>query len=402
MRSFRPYSGIPSLPCNKVWAEIDRSALINNYKVLCGMTPGSRHICVVKADSYGHISAICVDALLDAGCDFFAVSCIEEAIEVRRICNVKNPDADILILSYVDPSYARSLSEYNIIQTVVSRAHADALNVEAEHAHCKLRVHIALDTGMNRVGLCARNDDECALAINAVKDIASKKNLSVEGMFTHFSKADDDEASVFAPDSHTKKQFERFNTVRTALQNDGLSLFCHVCNSAAAVRFPNFALDGVRFGILLYGVMPSRHLQAMTKPVMSLHTVISHIHSLPKGEAVSYGGDFVSDSDRIIATLPIGYADGFLRAYSGASVTVHTKSGSFSSPIVGRICMDQCMIDVTGLGVAVGDKITIFGNDKEQLSSLARLAGTIEYEVLCLISGRVPRIPRKDSSTEQE
>ena len=170
------------------------------------------------------------------------------------------------------------------------------------------------------------------------------------------------------------------------------NLLCHACNSAAALRIPEYTLDAVRLGISLYGVPPSKHFERITTPVMSLHTIISHIHPLPAGEKVGYGGNFAPGSDRIIATLPIGYADGFLRAYTGFCVTVRTDSGDFRAPIVGNICMDQCMVDVTDIPCKVGDKVTIFGDDPEDLTTLAYLADTIEYEVLCLISARVPRI----------
>ena len=158
------------------------------------------------------------------------------------------------------------------------------------------------------------------------------------------------------------------------------------------MRFPDLTLDGVRLGILLYGAAPSKHVNAKVSPVMSLHTSISRVHRLPAGQRVSYGGDFIADTDRTIAALPIGYADGFLRAYQGFKVTVHTRAGDFKAPIIGRICMDQCMIDITDIPAAVGDKITLFGQDKTDLSRLSEMAKTIEYEALCLISGRVPRI----------
>jgi hypothetical protein len=182
MRPFRLYSDTPSLPTSKVWAEIDTVALQNNYKILCDRIPDVRHICVVKADSYGHTSAICVDVLLDAGCDFFAVSCIEEAIEVRSICRAKNRHADILILGYTDPRYAKELCEHDIIQSVISKEHGLLLSREAETAGCRIRVHIALDTGMNRVGICARNDIECQSAAKDIKELIRKSGISVEGM----------------------------------------------------------------------------------------------------------------------------------------------------------------------------------------------------------------------------
>lgn len=393
---------MPYLPRTKVWAEIDKNALINNYKLLCAKTPDTKHICVVKADAYGHTSAICVGALLDAGCDFFAVSCIEEAIEVRNLCGIKNPAAEVLILGYTDPRCARQLSEYNIIQTIVDEEHAIALEDAAKHENCRIRAHIALDTGMNRIGLCAETADECKAAANTVKRLTDSPNLSVEGMFTHFAQADEEETAALAPESKTKLQFERFVSVKKALEESNIKLFCHVCNSAAAVRFPEFALDGVRLGILLYGVRPSCKMTAETSPVMSLHTVISHIHPLATGDKVSYGGKYEADSDKTIATLPIGYADGFIRAYSGAKVTVHTENGDYKAPIIGRICMDQCMIDVTGIPAETGDRVTVFGCSPEELSALAAIADTIEYEVLCLISGRVPRIAKKSNDPKSE
>lgn len=401
MESFRLYSGIPSLPDGKVWAEINTQALADNYRILCDKTPEVRHICVVKADAYGHTSAICVDTLLEAGCDFFAVSCIEEAIEVRKRCCMKDRFAEILILGYTDPKHAKTISKNNIIQAVVDEDHGAALIREATVIGCRVRVHIALDTGMNRIGLCARNDKECMRAADAVRALTAEEHLSVEGLFTHFSKADEEEASVFAPESHTRIQAKRFMTVQSLLKDSGIELFCHACNSSAAVRFPEYAFDGVRLGILLYGVRPSQHICAETAPVMSLHTVISHIHGLTTGESVSYGGRYVAMSDIVIATLPIGYADGFLRAYEGAEVTVHTRFGDRKTPIIGRICMDQCMVDLTGIPAEIGDKVTVFGGDPESLSALAALADTIEYEVICLISGRVPRIAKDDEAHER-
>lgn len=389
------YSNLPELDEHKVWAEIDTENLIYNYELLCSLTPGVRHICVVKADAYGHISNLCVRVLLDAGCSFFAVACIEEAISVRNICDEKGIDANILILGYTDSRQAEILSQNRIIQTILSEEYAQKLNRDAAEQSCIVKTHIALDTGMNRIGICAQNEAQCSEAVKAISRIVSLGNLSVEGMFTHFARADEELDRVTAPDSHTKKQYKWFSAVKHGLEKRGISLFCHVCNSAAAIRLPEYKADGVRFGISLYGVPPSRHMKSITKPVMSLHTVISHIHDLIPGETVGYGGSYSADTHRTVATLPIGYADGFLRAYRGYFVTVQTSQGNFKAPVIGKVCMDQCMIDVTELPVHVEDKVTIFGYDPEDLSRLANLAGTIEYEVLCLISARVPRICKK-------
>lgn len=382
------YSSLPPLSDHKVFAQIDVEALVYNYKLLCSYTKGTHHICVVKADAYGHVSDVCTSALLDAGCRFFAVSCIEEAISVRKVCREKETDADILILGYTDCRQAALLSENDIIQTALSFEYARTLNSEAEAKNCCVRIHAALDTGMNRIGISTCSDEECFKAAILVKKINKFNNLSLEGLFTHFARADEDEELDM---SCTKKQFDRFMSVKNMLAESGIDLFCHVCNSAAAVKFPELALDGVRFGIMLYGVDTVGKNLGL-RPVMSLKTVVSHIHTLLAGEAVSYGGNYTSDTERTIATLPLGYADGFVRAYSGFKVTVTTSDGNFKAPVVGRICMDQCMIDVTGIPVKVGDVVTIFGDNSEDLFELAKRAGTIEYECLALVSARVPRV----------
>lgn len=394
------YSDIPRLKEHKVWAEIDIDALTDNYKKLCKLTPCQRHICVVKGDAYGHTAEMCVKALLSSGCRFFAVSCIEEALAVRKYCG--NAEADVLILGYTVPNQVEELTHNNIIQTVISGEYAEKLASAAKSANAKPRVHIALDTGMNRIGIRARSIDECNSAADFTEKLIESDAFMVEGMFTHFAMADEESNAALASDSRTREQFERFNSVRIALENKNIKLFCHVCNSAAALRFPEYALDGVRFGISLYGIPPSKHFEPITKPVMSLHTVIAHIHTVPAGEKVSYGGRFAPDSDRLVATLPIGYADGLLRRFSGFSVTVQTISGRYKAPIVGSICMDQCMIDITDLPVSVGDKVTVFGDDHEDISALAALADTIEYEILCLVSARVPRIIKTDKFSESE
>ena len=386
---------MPQFSYHKVWAEINCDALKYNYKLLCDMIPNAERICVVKADAYGHISSVCVKALLEAGSTFFAVSCIEEALAVRKICESCQNPSRILILGYTDVSQADILAGNDIIQTILSKEYASELNAAAANKNCIVKTHISIDTGMNRVGICAQSSKECASAADDISEIVTYPSLSVEGMFTHFARADEDYETVSADDSHVRKQFSRFNIIRNLLLDKGIKLFCHACNSAAAVRFPEYALDGVRIGILLYGARPSGFVNVQVKPVMSLKTVIVHTHNLNVGETVSYGGHYSSNEERTIATLPIGYADGFLRAYSGHMVTVHTPKGNFKAPVVGNVCMDQCMIDITDIPATAGNTVTLFGNDPEDLSRLAKMAGSIEYEVLCLISARVPRVVKE-------
>ena len=393
-RIYKLYSSLTELEQRKTWAEIDLAALRSNYLLLrdtfCSSDANTRLIAVVKAEAYGHGAPECVRTLLSEGCDFFAVSCIDEAVAVRGVCDGESKKADILILGYTHPSLASQLARFNIIQTLLSEDYAVKLNAAAHDANVSLRTHVALDTGMNRIGFVAHTADEIAATVAAISRVHRFSNLLIEGMFTHFARADE------APDGEgnwrTDQQSERYHAVRCGLETRGIQIpFHHACNSAASVRRAADRMDGVRVGILLFGARPSDYIELPLKPVMKLKTVISHLHKLQPGEAVSYGGTYTAETERLIATMPIGYADGFLRAYSGSFVTVHTQDGPCAVPIVGRICMDQCMIDVTDTGARPGDVVTLFGNDPKELYAYADRAATIDYECLCLISSRVTR-----------
>ncbi len=391
---YKLYSSLTELEQRKTWAEIDLDALRRNYRLLRETVQlqdkSTRIIAVVKAEAYGHGAPECVRTLLAEGCDFFAVSCIDEAVAVRAVCDGAHKDADILILGYTQPSLASQLARFNIIQTLLSEDYAWNLEEAASEANMTVRTHLALDTGMNRIGFAAHSPDEIQATVSAIARVMQFSHLSVEGMFTHFARADEDIDGE--GEARTNCQSARYREVCHALEERGIRIpFHHACNSAATVRRPNDYLNGVRIGILLFGARPSDQIELPLKPVMKLKTVISHLHKLLPGEAVSYGGTYTADSERLIATMPIGYADGFLRAYSGSFVTVETREGLRSAPIVGRICMDQCMIDVTGTGAQTGDVVTLFGGDPKELYAYADRASTIDYECLCLISSRVTR-----------
>ncbi|MBR3894055.1 MAG: alanine racemase [Clostridia bacterium] len=391
---YKLYSSLTDLEQCKTRAEIDLDALRSNYRLLkdtfCPPDSSTRMIAVVKAEAYGHGAPECVRTLLSEGCDFFAVSCIDEAVAVRMVCDRERKSADILILGYTPTKLATHLARYNIIQALLSEDYAVKLDAAAQEANVLVRAHAAIDTGMNRIGFVAHSDDEIAAAVTAISRVHRLSHLRLEGMFTHFSRAD--EAPGGEGETRTEQQAARYRAVRRGLEERGVQIpFHHVCNSAAAVRRASDRLDGVRVGILLFGARPSDYIELPLKPVMKLKTVISHLHKLLPGEAVSYGGDYTAESERLIATIPIGYADGFLRAYSGAFVTVHTALGAKTAPIVGRICMDQCMIDVTNTGAQTGDTVTLFGGDPKELYAYADRASTVDYESLCLISSRVTR-----------
>ena len=399
---YRLYSTLPLMEHKKTRAEIDLDALRDNYRTLLDLArtddSAVRFIAVVKSEAYGHGAPQCVSALLEEGCDFFAVSSVAEAVAVRQTCDLHQKKADVLILGYTSPSLSQELAKYDIIQTLLSEDYAQKLNQAAADAGVTVRTHVAVDTGMNRIGVCVHSQDSLQAAAAAVERMVRSSHLRVEGMFTHFSRADEEgEGEKF-----TEEQSRRYQALRWELESRGVHIpFHHACNSAASVLRRGDRMNGVRVGILLYGVCPSERLDWLSlKPVLKLKTVITHVHSLSTGESVGYGGKYTAESPRIIATAPIGYGDGFLRGYRGAEVTVETASGMKKAVIVGNICMDQCMIDVTDIDARAGDSITFFGNCPQELNDYAKRAGIIRYECLCLISSRVPRVYRHSEKGE--
>ena len=392
----RTYSNLPTLAAHKAWAEVSPEALIRNYRFLDGLVkekkPDARMITVVKADGYCHSNEICIPAFLEAGCDFFAVSSIEEAVAVREVAKRCKKHPDILILGYTPPSEAPTLAKYDIIQCLISREYAKLLSDYAVQARVRIRVHVKVDTGMNRIGFPAHSPDEIEAAADEILSAIAYPRIEAEGIFSHFARSDED-LSASPENDLNRIQFERFMALDAALKRRGAPvLMRHICNGAAAIRFDaEYLLEGVRFGLWLYGLGAPEFMDVLD-PALKLRTVVAHLHPLLPGESVGYGGTYRSDVLRTIATLPIGYADGFLRSYRDGRVTVHTASGDVTAPLVGRICMDQCMIDVTGLPVALGDTVTLFGTTPYDVRDLAERGGTIEHEVLCLVSARIPRV----------
>ncbi len=396
-REYRLYSALPKIGNAVKWAQIDLARLRSNYRLLCrALFEKKRHlrvIAVVKADAYGHGAEACVRTLLGEGCDFFAVSCIEEALAVRRVCDACEKNADVLILGYTDPTFAELLSEQRLTQALLSEEYAVQLNAAATDAGVSVLSHVAVNTGMNRIGFGARNEEETEESGRAILRVSALPSLSLCGMFTHFARADEETAEGLLA---TRRQAARYRALRELLEKNGFCVpFHHTCNSAAALWGDVDPFDGVRLGILLYGVAPALHRGLALLPVMRLQARILHIHTLFPGEEVGYGGEFVAGSERKIAVLGIGYADGWLRAYRGSTVYVHTGKGVCAASAVGRICMDQCMLDVTDTAACVGDVVTLFGDEPGQLASLSQAADSIDYESLCLISSRVLRTYRE-------
>ena len=417
MNHVKLHEAFPLLPGMRARAVIDTEALVQNFHALMApvraVSPHTLPIAVVKADAYGHGIRPAVSALLSAGCRSFAVACLEEAVALRRLLRelltgtVSDRNVDILVLGYTDPKNAPILALYHIATALISAEYARRLLACAHEARVTVRGHVALDTGMNRIGFPAHTDEEIAATVATVEALhangkpTEEGGLILDGLFTHFARADEDyDTEMRSSASMTMTQYARYRRVLEALEAAGIRpRVCHVCNSAASVRFPGACpegcLDAVRLGINLYGYgVKNAEVGGgvSMKPTMRLETVVTHVHTLLPGETVGYGGTFASDTPRTLATLPIGYADGWIRAFSGATVTLHTPSGDVAAPIVGRICMDQCMVDVTDLPVEVGTPVTLFGETSAQLESLAERAHTIPYELLCLITARIPRV----------
>lgn len=357
-------------------AHIDMAAAEANYRRIRALVDRTNEnteiICVVKADAYGHGMERFAALYRSLGVKSYAVSNLDEAKALRTMIG---DEGMILILGYTDPQYAHVLCKYNITQTVFSAEYAAALSAALTE---DIPVHFKVDTGMNRLGFPANGE-----GVEQILECAALPHLCPDGIFTHFATADEDN------EDGTWVQFERFISFVHALNGHGLHFrLRHACNSAGTLRFPEMYLDAVRCGIILYGLSPSMAVRDDGLiPVMSLTSKIIHIHDLREGDSVSYGGIFTADRPMRVATVPIGYDDGLLRKYgTQCGMFIH---GKFAK-ILGKICMDQCMVDVTNIRCAVGDEVEIFGTH-QGADVLARSAGTINYEVTCIVGKRVPR-----------
>lgn len=353
------------------YATINLNNLRNNYNIIKKIiTPPAGVICVVKADAYGHGVKRCSETLYEEGARCFAVATIAEALELRQILGY---EADIIIMGYTQCTHADLLSEHDIIQTVYSPQYARMLN---DSLNGNIRAHIKVNTGMNRLGFDNAED------LISVKDL---EHLRYEGIYTHFACSDEPSNDI------TMTQYQKFIKFINA---SGMEFkIKHAANSGAIMNYPQTHLDAVRAGIILYGLKldnqnPNINDYGM-KPVLTLISTISHIHNIKKGETVGYGAAFAAQRDMQLITVSIGYADGFIRSYNKGMVTVNGKV----LPIIGRICMDQFMADATGIEVNIGDKVYLFGDDAiMKTEQYAELASTINYETVCTISKRVPRL----------
>lgn len=368
----------------RTWAEINIHNLQYNFDVVRNAVGSAKVCCVIKANAYGHGAIKLAQMYQKRGADCFAVSNIEEALQLRT-AGITLP---ILILGYSDPECAEILSKNDISQCVFSKEYAELLAENAAKKDVTVKVHIKIDTGMGRLGFDGRTLNS---RLDELESIYKLHRLFPEGIFTHFASADEGDSGK----EYTYKQFECFCRVIEYLQNKGIDVgIRHCANSAAIFEYPEMHLDMVRAGIVLYGEKPSGELKHPVdlKPALQLKTIIDFIKDVRTGECISYGREFCADRDMKIATLPIGYADGLWRSNFKNNMVVEIN-GKYA-PVVGRICMDQCMVDISAIpDVKSGTKVTVYGLfGKTSVDEVAKRNETINYEILCAIGERVPRV----------
>lgn len=364
-----------------VWAEIDLDILANNMKNIKKLAGNKEVIAVVKADAYGHGALDVAPCLLENGASRLAVAMLTEAIELRNN-NIKAP---IMILGYTPLDLGEELINFDIEQTIYDLDYARELSSLAIKLNKKAKVHIAIDTGMGRIGFLPTDE-----SFNSICEICSLDGLDVVGIFTHFSSSDE------ADKEYTQYQFNQIYDFIRKLKNNGINIpLKHASNSAAIIDLPNTYLDAVRAGIILYGYYPSNEVKKENlsiKPALTLKAKIAHVKELESNMYISYNRTFKTSRKSKIATIPIGYADGYIRTLKhDAKIIVNGQL----APIVGNICMDQFMIDVTDIpNVKTGDEVILLGESngiKFNADDIAKCMNSINYEVLCLLKKRVPR-----------
>ena len=381
----------------RTWADISLDDLEYNYHSIRSRLPsGTRYLGVMKADAYGHGAVPVSRALADLGAEYLAVSNLEEAVQLRR-GEIRLP---ILILGYTPPEYAENMIYLDITQEVHSLEYAKELDASLAGTNYILNVHLKLDTGMTRIGFFAYDNER---TLDELKQVAALPHLRIEGVFMHFCVADSTAGEDVA---FTRLQFRRFTDMLSAMEGVGIRPeIRHCCNSGATILYPEYALDMVRPGIITYGNAPSAELEGAIslRPMMSLHSMIAQVRTVPAGTDISYGRLYRTKEPTRVAVLPIGYADGLSRLLTGKA-SFYLRGTMV--PVIGRICMDMCMLDVSAVPDAKpGDTVTIFGYDEDgtlvPCERLARAQETINYELLCQISKRIPRICHRGDKTEQ-
>ena len=370
----------------RTWAEVDFDKLAHNYHALRGLAPaGTKYLGLVKADAYGHGAVPVAKKLEELGADYLGVACLDEAIEVRED-GVKTP---ILILGCTSSIYAAELVKYNITQACYDLEYAKELSAGAQKAGGTITVHIQCDTGMTRLGFMC-HEDTMEKSASEIIEAVKLPGLKAEGIFTHFSDSDGSE-------EYTMLQFGRFQDIIQRVRDLGYEFeIRHCANSAATLLYPATYLDMIRPGIVQFGHFPDAkmdHALCDLVPVLELKSRVATVRDVPANTPVSYGRTNTLTRPSRLAVIPVGYGDGFCRGFSNKlTVLINGKK----LPIVGRICMDMCMVDVTDApDVKEGDVAILYGSDgtnDQPVEAGAEIMNTISYELLCVLTKRIPRI----------
>ncbi len=395
------YADLPLNRNPRAWVEVDASAIRHNYRrVMAGINEkreGCRIIAVIKGDAYGHGITECARIFLSEGCRAFALANLEEALCTKKVCDEMSLKADILILGATDPALIRTIAEHDIIQTIPSFDYAKRLSRAATDAEVCVRTHIKLDTGMNRLGFSTMNEEQKIVTVAQIAQIARMKGIKIDGIFSHFASAD--EIGEHA-EYRTELQSIRFFDTLDRIRLEGVDpRVVHLCNSPGAFTRPAKDLgDAVRIGISLFGFGPAPGIDLGLRPTFKLCAKISRINRLTPGEELGYGGTYKVEKEINSATVGIGYADGVFRHAAGHKVSVYSPWGNYkgSATVIGRVCMDMCMLDLGEVDAAEGDIVVFFGDEYVTCLDFALHCNTIVHECLSLVSGRVPRIVIND------
>ncbi|MBR3988180.1 MAG: alanine racemase [Clostridia bacterium] len=377
----------------RTWAEVDLTAAEHNFNIIREKAKNSKICCVVKADGYGHGAKVLSRLYENLGADYLAVSNIDEAEELRDY-GISLP---ILILGYTPVADAKRLLKYNLTQAVYSLDFAKALSEKCSELKGTLKIHIKIDTGMSRIGFMCQSFPRDNSSIDEIVETCSLKGLEAEGIMAHFSVADEGDQGR----EYTENQLKNFDCTVNALKDKGIEFdIIHHANSAGTEVYEDAHKSMVRAGIILYGLAPSPKLQDALplQPVMTLKTSVASVKKIYKGTTVSYGRSFEAEKDMTVATVTIGYADGYFRDFSGKGYMLLKGR---KCRILGRVCMDQTIIDVSDVeDIKIGDEVIVFSaKESPTVDDLASFADTINYEVVCAVSKRVPRYYQKNGQT---
>lgn len=367
----------------RCWAEIDLDAFDSNIEAIRQKCPDKEIIGVVKANAYGHSDMICAKEMYRMGIHNFAVSNIHEADRLRKI--IENNDCLLLVFGYIREEDFHKIEELNVTVTAGSVEFAERLSRYAQEKNIRIKAHIAFDTGMSRVGVSTREEADKIIAL---------PNLDITGMYSHFAVSDETDEN---DTEYTKKQYKKLLEL-----SEGYGVPLHCQNSGAVCFHSDMKSDFIRPGLMPYGYLPNTEAEPALKlkQIMTLKSVIDQIKLIPKNTDIGYGRTYTTDRDQLIAIVPVGYADGYSRALSNVG---KVAVGGVLCPIRGRICMDQMMVDITEANAKIGDEVILYSGDYEETSIdyIAKLLGTISYEVICDVSARVPKVAVRGGEVEE-